>query len=198
MYVPSVEQLRCADHAYSKDSYLFCSCKANHTVRDNRCLSTRCLWPKVALAPHNVCMYVGPLLAPRHERLCYRHATLFLCSFDFVRERCRYQCFADQKEFEQQVQRKQPHKIDIGAVFTIPPKVDTAPSQQRITCSANGLFDLFRAPRLSGNISTVDSSTDDAHGWSSLARVQMPLGGMLLLHHASLMLHLWWDRRAER
>lgn len=35
----------------------------------------------------------------------------------------RYQCFADQKEFEQQVQRKQPHKIDIGAVFTIPPKV---------------------------------------------------------------------------
>eukprot|EP00903_Cladosiphon_okamuranus_P005723 g5681.t1 len=34
----------------------------------------------------------------------------------------RYQCFADQKEFEQQVQRKQPHKIDIGAVFTVPPK----------------------------------------------------------------------------
>lgn len=37
--------------------------------------------------------------------------------------RRRYQCFADQKEFEQQVQRKQPHKIDIGAVFTLPPKV---------------------------------------------------------------------------
>ena len=35
----------------------------------------------------------------------------------------RYQCFADLKEFEQQVQRKQPHKIDIGAVFTLPPKV---------------------------------------------------------------------------
>ncbi|CBJ27863.1 conserved unknown protein [Ectocarpus siliculosus] len=34
----------------------------------------------------------------------------------------RYQCFADQKEFEQQVQRKQPHKIDIGAIFTLPPK----------------------------------------------------------------------------
>lgn len=34
----------------------------------------------------------------------------------------RYQCFADQKEFEQQVQKKQPHKIDIGAVFTLPPK----------------------------------------------------------------------------
>ncbi|CAM9588651.1 unnamed protein product [Laminaria digitata] len=34
----------------------------------------------------------------------------------------RYQCFADLKEFEQQVQRKQPHKIDIGAVFTLPPK----------------------------------------------------------------------------
>lgn len=37
--------------------------------------------------------------------------------------RDRYQCFADRKEFEQQVQKKQPHKIDIGAVFTFPPKV---------------------------------------------------------------------------
>ncbi|CAM9303908.1 unnamed protein product [Discosporangium mesarthrocarpum] len=34
----------------------------------------------------------------------------------------RYLCFADCAEFEQQVQRKQPHKIDIGAVFSLPPK----------------------------------------------------------------------------
>lgn len=50
------------------------------------------------------------------------------------RARRRYQCFADQKEFEQQVQRKQPHKIDIGAVFTLPPKVWGGARRTRPDC----------------------------------------------------------------
>lgn len=62
----------------------------------------------------------APCLAATQRRLV--DLLLFVCSFNLVRGICRYQCFADQKEFEQQVQRKQPHKIDIGAVFTIPPK----------------------------------------------------------------------------
>ena len=34
----------------------------------------------------------------------------------------RYQCFRDEKELRAAMQKKQPHKIDIGAVFTAPPK----------------------------------------------------------------------------
>ena len=34
----------------------------------------------------------------------------------------RYQSFKDQAEFLAAIQKRQPHKIDIGAVFTAPPK----------------------------------------------------------------------------
>ena len=34
----------------------------------------------------------------------------------------RYQCFRDEKELRIAMQKKQPHKIDIGAVFSAPPK----------------------------------------------------------------------------
>lgn len=34
----------------------------------------------------------------------------------------RYQCFRDEKEMKAAMQKRQPHKIDIGAVFTAPPK----------------------------------------------------------------------------
>lgn len=34
----------------------------------------------------------------------------------------RYQCFRDQAEFTTAIKKRQPHKIDIGAVFTAPPK----------------------------------------------------------------------------
>jgi len=34
----------------------------------------------------------------------------------------RYQSFRDASEMESAIQKKQPHKIDIGAVFTLPPK----------------------------------------------------------------------------
>jgi DNA primase small subunit len=34
----------------------------------------------------------------------------------------RYQSFRDAAEMEAAIQKKQPHKIDIGAVFTLPPK----------------------------------------------------------------------------
>ncbi|CAM9579800.1 unnamed protein product [Phaeothamnion confervicola] len=34
----------------------------------------------------------------------------------------RYQCFRDLEEMRTVVQRRQPHKIDIGAIFTLPPR----------------------------------------------------------------------------
>jgi DNA primase small subunit len=34
----------------------------------------------------------------------------------------RYQCFRDEKEMREAMQKRQPHKIDIGAVFSAPPK----------------------------------------------------------------------------
>lgn len=37
----------------------------------------------------------------------------------------RYQCFRDLEEFKKGIQKRQPHKIDIGAVFTNPPKDHT-------------------------------------------------------------------------
>lgn len=37
----------------------------------------------------------------------------------------RYQCFRDKAEFMAAIQRRQPHKIDIGAVFSAPPKDHT-------------------------------------------------------------------------
>lgn len=37
----------------------------------------------------------------------------------------RYQCFRDEDELRAAIQKRQPHKIDIGAVFTAPPKDHT-------------------------------------------------------------------------
>lgn len=37
----------------------------------------------------------------------------------------RYQCFKDKAEFMAAIQKRQPHKIDIGAVFSAPPKEHT-------------------------------------------------------------------------
>ena len=35
----------------------------------------------------------------------------------------RYLCFADETEMRREIQLKQPHKIDIGAIYSHPPKV---------------------------------------------------------------------------
>ena len=37
----------------------------------------------------------------------------------------RYQSFRDKSEFKAAIQKRQPHKIDIGAFFTAPPKEHT-------------------------------------------------------------------------
>jgi len=37
----------------------------------------------------------------------------------------RYQCFRDGKEMKAAIQKRQPHKIDIGAIFSAPPKEHT-------------------------------------------------------------------------
>ncbi len=34
----------------------------------------------------------------------------------------RYNCFRDHREMKAAMMKKQPHKIDIGAVFNLPPK----------------------------------------------------------------------------
>ena len=35
----------------------------------------------------------------------------------------RYLCFANEDEMRREIQKKQPHKIDIGAIYSHPPKV---------------------------------------------------------------------------
>lgn len=55
----------------------------------------------------------------------------------------RYQSFKTEKEFREAIQKRQPHKIDIGAVFTAPPKDhDSLSPEQFRTCERELVFDI--------------------------------------------------------
>lgn len=49
----------------------------------------------------------------------------------------RYQSFRDQAEMEAAIQKKQPHKIDIGAVFTAPVSIPAPPPPPHCSSSAS-------------------------------------------------------------
>ena len=55
----------------------------------------------------------------------------------------RYQCFRDETEMKNAMQKRQPHKIDIGAVFTAPPKEHTTLSADQFkTVERELVFDI--------------------------------------------------------
>jgi len=59
-----------------------------------------------------------PLLSSDERDFFYRREWSFTIEDDIY---IRYQAFRDQSEFEAAIKKRQPHKIDIGAVFTAPP-----------------------------------------------------------------------------
>lgn len=58
-------------------------------------------------------------LSPDERDYFYRREWSFTIEDDIY---IRYQCFRDEAEFAAGIRKRQPHKIDIGAVFTAPPK----------------------------------------------------------------------------
>jgi len=58
-------------------------------------------------------------LSSEEQDYFYRREWSFTIEDDIY---IRYQCFRDVDEFKAGIQKRQPHKIDIGAVFTAPPK----------------------------------------------------------------------------
>ncbi|CAM9961834.1 unnamed protein product [Choristocarpus tenellus] len=77
-------------------------------------------WLSYANQPAQLPDPEGKVLAPEEQSDFFQRREFSFTIEDDIY--IRYQCFADRAEFEQQVQRKQPHKIDIGAVFTLAPK----------------------------------------------------------------------------
>jgi len=73
-------------------------------------------WFSYGLDPHDA------TLSTDEREYFFRREWSFTIEDDIY---IRYQCFRDQAEFAAAIKKRQPHKIDIGAVFTAPPKDHT-------------------------------------------------------------------------